>query len=146
MTRLERCELAVELGYTYDPVSGKIFGPRGNEITGKQKEYIVFVLECKYNLLGHIFAWYCMYGEVVDKIDHKDRVRYNNCITNLRSVTHSENLQNNNAKGCYQVKRTGKWVAQIKHNKKYTYLGYFDTEQEARQAYLEAKEKYHITS
>ena len=37
-----------------------------------------------------------------------------------------------------------KWCAQIKINKKKKHIGYFDNEEDARNAYLEAKAKYHV--
>ena len=37
-----------------------------------------------------------------------------------------------------------KWRASIRINTKPIHIGYFDTEEEAHQAYLQAKEKYHI--
>jgi hypothetical protein len=49
---------------------------------------------------------------------------------------------NTNAKG--YTKRKNKWIAQIKLDYKNIYLGSYNTEEEARQAYLLAKEKYHI--
>jgi hypothetical protein len=79
-------------------------------------------------------------------IDHIDRNPLNNNICNLRMATRSENMQNRNAKGCSFNKRANKWLARIIINKKYIHLGYFDTESEARAAYLEAKKIHHPTS
>ena len=53
-------------------------------------------------------------------------------------------LDRTRAKGYYWDKATNKWLAQIAFNKKDMNLGRYTTEQEARQAYLNAKEKYHI--
>lgn len=77
------------------------------------------------------------------EVDHIDRCRANNNLDNLRMVTRSENQQNNNAKGYTWYKRTQKWRAQIKINGKLIHIGYYDTEEEAREAYLLGKEKYH---
>jgi hypothetical protein len=79
-----------------------------------------------------------------NQVDHIDNCRTNNNIENLRIVNNSENQQNRpSAKGYSWIKRDNKYRAQIKVNKKYHYLGLYDTEEEARDAYLNAKPKYH---
>lgn len=78
------------------------------------------------------------------QIDHIDRNRSNNYLSNLRVVTHQQNLFNTKAKGYRWIKNDQKYEAQIKINGKQQYLGRYDTEQEARAAYLEAKKIYHI--
>jgi len=82
----------------------------------------------------------------VDKqVDHVDGQRLNNSLTNLRIVTHQQNQWNRTtAKGYYWNKQHTKWRAQIKVNKNQIYLGSFNTEQEAREAYLNAKNIHHI--
>ena len=79
-----------------------------------------------------------------NSIDHIDRNPLHNNIENLRVVTHSQNQWNQNAKGYCFCKATGKYQAQIKVDGKKKHLGYFVSEDDARNAYLIAKEKYHI--
>jgi hypothetical protein len=80
-----------------------------------------------------------------NQIDHFDNDRTNNNIENLRIVTHSENQQNTIAtKGYSWNKKAKKYYAQIRVNKKSYHLGSYDTAEEARDAYLIAKKKYHI--
>ena len=90
---------------------------------------------------------YCFLGLDIDdttqQIDHIDRNRINNHINNLRIVTPQQNCFNRNAKG-YYLDKHNKYVAQIKLNRKIKHLGYYDTEEEAHNAYLEAKKIYHI--
>jgi hypothetical protein len=76
------------------------------------------------------------------QIDHINRDKLDNSIENLRVVTHQENQFNRDFKG-YGFYR-GKWRARIGIDGKRISLGYYDTEEEAREAYLEAKKKYHI--
>jgi hypothetical protein len=85
-------------------------------------------------------------GEIADGlyVDHIDRVKSNNNIENLRLVTNQENQWNSNAKGYTFNKSRNKFMATIMANGKQTYLGRFDSEKEARAAYLEAKERLHI--
>ena len=80
-----------------------------------------------------------------NQIDHFNNDKTNNNIENLRIVNSSENAQNRiTTKGYYWNKRDEKYYAQIQVNYKLHYLGVYDTEKEAREAYLIAKNKYHI--
>ena len=148
MTREERCKLAIERGYTYDAETGLIYSRFKNNITSKyQNGYIQIkiVLNKKiHQITGHQFAWYYVNKECVEQLDHINGVRDDNRICNLRSVTNQQNQWNQlNAKGYCWQKNAKKWKSQIKINKKVIYLGLFNTEQEARNAYLAAKEIYH---
>jgi hypothetical protein len=147
MTRLEKCELLKSKGYTYDKESGKIFGVRGKEINNLRNDgyiQICFKKNGSNSLLGHHFAWYMTYGNVdFERLDHENRIKNDNRISNLRILTHSENISNNDAKGYSWVKSRNKWFARIYIDGKSIHLGYFNTEEQARQAYLSAKLKYH---
>jgi len=78
-------------------------------------------------------------------VDHINGDKLNNHISNLRMVTHQQNHFNRTkAKGYYWHKHSKKWMAKITVNYKDKYLGSFDTEQEAREAYLSAKKILHI--
>ena len=76
-----------------------------------------------------------------NSIDHIDRDKLNNNIDNLRVVTHSQNHWNTNAKG--YSRHRGKYKGQIVVDGEQKYLGVFETEDEARQAYLNAKAIHH---
>ena len=76
------------------------------------------------------------------QIDHIDRNKQNNHLKNLRIVSNQQNQWNKNIKG-YSLFQ-GKYKVEIKLNNKRFYLGRYDTEDEARQAYLDAKALYHI--
>ena len=77
-------------------------------------------------------------------IDHIDGVRTNNHISNLRNITQHENSFNRICKGYSFHKPMGKYVAKIKLNGKDIHIGYYDSEDEAHQAYLNKKEELHI--
>jgi rRNA processing protein Gar1 len=148
MTREEKIKLAIEKGFTYDEVNGKVYGIKGKEIIGKTTSgYIVIKVRDDdnktYFIRGHQFAYYYKYNKIVDCIDHKDGNKLNNKIDNLREVTRQQNQHNRpTAKGYIKIKE--KFKSQIKINNKTIYLGMFNTEEEARKAYLEAKQKYHL--
>jgi uracil phosphoribosyltransferase len=75
-----------------------------------------------------------------DQIDHIDGNRDNNCWSNLREASNAENSKNRpTAKGyTYNAKRK-MYAAQIMRGGKGYHLGWFKTADEARQAYLGAR-------
>ena len=95
--------------------------------------------------LHHRIIGYAFLGLDIDNvytcIDHIDRNRKNNNWLNLRIVTKQQNTFNRNAKG-YWKNRNG-YEAKICFEGKRIYLGYYKKEEDARQAYLDAKKIYH---
>lgn len=101
---------------------------------------------------GHQLAWFMSYGVWAKEIDHRNGVRSDNSIDNLRDASHSENQQNiggarkHNKCGLLGAsfnKRVGRYHSQIQVDKKKIHLGFFDTAQLAHEAYLSAKAKLH---
>jgi hypothetical protein len=150
MTREEKCVLAIEKGYTYDELTGKIYGVRDNkEITSKNNNgylYIQISINSKrFILLAHHFSWYIVNNQIVEQIDHIDGNRENNKINNLRAVTNQQNSFNRkHIKGCSYHKRDKIWQSGIGINGKRIHLGTYNTEEEAHRSYLDAKKKYHL--
>jgi hypothetical protein len=146
MTSIEKCEYLKNKGYTYNPETGDVFSHRGKLINGKSSGYITLGFKLSnytHTTPSHQFAFYMTYGFIPKYIDHINRNRADNRIINLREVTNQENCFNQKAKGYYWSKKHKKWRGQIVLNGKKAHLGLFDTEEEARQAYLQAKEIYH---
>lgn len=83
------------------------------------------------------------------EVDHLDRDKLNNLISNLQPKTHSQNMLNiglysNNSEvvGVSWAEREEKWRARITiENKEYS-LGYFDSKDDAIKARLQAETKY----
>jgi hypothetical protein len=150
MTREEKCKLITERGYTYNPETGDIYNRYGKISNATHIQgYVTIVTKINkknITLLGHHFAWYCVYGNCdIEQIDHINGFTGDNRICNLRNVTHQQNhLNRTTAKGYYWNKRANKWHSQITLNNKSIHLGFYITEEEAREAYLNAKEKHHI--
>lgn len=142
--------MAKEKGYIYDATSGNVYGLRdkNNPILNKSKGgYLrlgVYHEKKIYTLKQHQFAWFCIHNEVVDCIDHINGNKTDNRIENLRSVSYQQNQFNKKVKGYSYNKKSNKWIAAIAIDRKDIYLGGFDTEEEAREAYLAAKKIYHI--
>jgi len=78
------------------------------------------------------------------EVDHINGVKHDNRLENLRLVTHQQNQHNlTKAKGFYWHKNHGKWGAKICLNGQQIHLGYFNTPDEAHNAYTNAKLIYH---
>ena len=147
MTELERYNLLKERGWTYDPLTGDIISHKKKIIKNQKDGYIRFQFKVEgkvYNIYGHRFVWWLYYGELPDVIDHINKIKTDNTIKNLRSVDTQRNCFNKTCKGYYYNKASKKYHAQICFNYTDIYLGLYETEQEARQAYLDAKQIYHI--
>ena len=77
------------------------------------------------------------------QIDHINGNKTDNRIENLRKATVSQNQYNKISEGFYFEKRMNKYRPVIITEHRKHSLGYFDTEEQAREAYLRAKEKLH---
>ena len=149
MTREEKCKLAIERGYTYDPETGLVYNKNkeiGFKTNSGYKKLGLRVGEKVYILSLHQFAWYFTHKECVEEIDHINNIKTDNRICNLRAVTKQQNQWNRpTAKGYYKstYKESVYYHAYIYLNSKRIIIGSFNSEQEARSAYLAAKEIYH---
>lgn len=138
----------------YDPATGKFWwkdepgcistnGYRYIRVKGKMR-------------LAHRMAWTIYYGEEPDgMVDHINGDRLDNRIENLRIADYSQNSANarrhsrntSGFKGASKVLKkgrwTGRWQASITVRNKQMNLGYFDTAEQAHEAYLDAARKHH---
>jgi len=79
------------------------------------------------------------------EIDHIHHNTLDNRKSELRIVTCQENHFNyKEPQGYSWDKNRNKWLAQIRIDNKNIFLGRYSNEQDARDAYLKAKEIYHI--
>ncbi len=143
----------------YDPVTGlfthKVDGHKrtAGEVTGRldNKGYVRIRL-MGYEFKAHRLAWLLTYGVWPQaEIDHINGCPSDNRIVNLRDVSVAVNGWNrkgamrNNKAGLLGVSTIGnKFHAQIKAKGVHHFLGAFDTPEEARAAYLAAKEELHV--
>ena len=116
--------------------------------TGYQRTYIF-----KNRFLVHRIIWAMKHGAWPDgMIDHINGNKSDNRIENLRLATKSQNNVNNpkpqknnklGVRGVSFHKGTGKFIAQLRKDKKRINLGYFNTIEEASKAYIAASQQYH---
>jgi len=95
----------------------------------------------------HRLIWLMEYDEWPEaEIDHINCTKTDNRLENLRLATKSQNLANtpkrdgatSRYKGVCWKKSNNCWTAQISHDGKCHWLGHFQTEEEAHQAYCDA--------
>lgn len=150
MTEIEKVKLVKQRGVTYNPESGDVIGVGGLPVKSKHRNgYLVVSVRSNgksYYLLAHRVAWFLYYGELPKNfIDHVDGNKTNNKIENLRDVTHLQNIHNiHGFKGYSWNEKLKKYGANITVNGKKYRLGHYKTEQEAHEAYLKGKQKYHL--
>ena len=140
---------------SYDPDTGNIFWKispnlgytKAGDIAGTidNKGYRVISVGYK-RYKAHRLAWYLYYGEwPKNQIDHIDRNKLNNCISNLRDVTQEINQSNScvrkdstsGYRGISWNKTRKKWQARIQINGKRKELGFFDDINKAIERRLE---------
>jgi hypothetical protein len=93
---------------------------------------------------AHRLIMIAFVGKSDQEVDHINRIKTDNRFENLRYCTRRENNLNmdrvDNAKGYYL--NNNKWQSQISIKGKQKYLGRFEKEEDAHQAFLEACAKY----
>lgn len=138
---------------TYDPETGIIYWKSGKgreQGCLKPSGYIRITIQGR-DYLQHRVAWALFYNKWPEGIiDHKDRVRSNNRISNLCDTTQFYNSQNQGLnksntsgyKGVSKNKRTGKFEQYKYFKYKKIYLGSFDSLEEAIAARAEQDTLY----
>lgn len=141
----------------YDPETGHLFW-----LVRKQRRDVtqpagclnhdgyrkVGVLDVK--IQAHRLAWLLYYKQWPSMIiDHINGEKDDNRIVNLREVTRRQNQQNKNIvkkgrnlAGAYYRKSKNKYESRIIIDGQYKWLGIYDNEIDAHNAYLEAIKKY----
>ena len=151
MAEIIKSNLYYDSGKVYNRVTRDFQNLKG-ERTGSRhgKGYrTIGINNCRF--LEHRVVWLLCKGEwPLDQIDHKNRIRDDNRIENLRIASQRQNSMNssiskNNKSGKTGVtwhKHTNKWRVRIRVDGQSIYLGLFKYKQDAINARKEAEKKY----
>lgn len=137
---------------SYNEATGEFINLNSDAIAGNLNGngYVYIKISGK-SYRAHRLAWLYVNGSLPSNpIDHINGIRHDNRIANLRECTNAENSHNqrrpqgtNPYIGVSFHKRSGLWQASIKKDKKQMHLGYFKNPEDARDAYIRAKQLLH---
>jgi len=121
-------------------MAGCIHGSGYKVVTIKSKTYKL-----------HRIIWIMLFGEIPKGfyLDHINGNKIDNRLENLRLATNNQNQQNRPApknsssgyRGVTWHKVANKWMARICHEKKRMTIGFFDTAEDAYEAYKQEAKK-----
>ena len=132
-------------------VGSKAGSVKTKPLTGEQYVQVRFKGK-SYYIHRLIWAWHGYSLEPNQEIDHIDGNSLNNRIENLRPTSRKQNSENRKGanknsksgeKGVCRHKKARKWKAQIQHNGKIIYLGYYENIDDAIASRIAAEKKYY---
>lgn len=142
----------------YDPETGVFTWAEGTIKAGRiagsrnAQGYLTICILGK-NRYCHRLAWMYVYGEwPIDQIDHKNRIRDDNRIDNLRLATNAQNSANKDApsnntsgvKGVHWHSTAGKWQASLSVGGRRIYLGLHDDIEAAASTRAAAEDTFRL--
>lgn len=146
----------------YDPATGlftrkvAVSRMKAGTIAGMKHKghgYVVIKIDNK-SYLAHRLAWLYTYGEWPsgEVMDHKNLIRHDNRLENIRVATASQNAHNKSVTRACKAGFKGvsyrarwpyrPWIANISVGSKVIYLGAYATALEANEAYRQAAIRY----
>lgn len=141
--------------FEYDPLTGIVSWKIDINSRARKGQEVGTLLDTGYRQIRyqgktwktHVLAWFLHHGVWPKELDHKNHVRDDNRLDNLREVTRSQNNHNctkPNKTGFKGVQTTkhGRFQAMIRIKGKKKYLGTFDTPELAHERYLQESERY----
>lgn len=139
--------------FCYDPITGIVqrIKSEGKAIAGQIYTNTHLTID-GYQVRTNRLAWALHNGcwpPIGYWVDHKNGVKSDNTIINLRLATPTQNQQNKAGYGQYakgvtwRDRKERPWQAKIRVNGDRLHLGSFETEEEASEAYQQAALKYH---
>ncbi len=150
----KRLDLPLGQQMDYDPIDGRFtrlisrpHSPAGSLADTKLDTYGYRMVRVGgKGYLAHRLAWFMFHGEWPSgDIDHINRDRTDNRLSNLRLATRQQNLRNARLSSLNSCGSKGVhlyqgryWSAAIWNDGKKKHLGYFDTQELAAEAYRQA--------
>ena len=145
----------LQKAFYYDPITGILINrTTGNIQNCLDSRGIYIVVSYKNeNWQSHRICYYL--GNKKDpgflQVDHKDRVKTNNKLNNLRLKTNGDQQRNTKLRSCNKSgvrgvcwdKKSGKWIAYITVKKQKMKLYYGDSYDDATEARKKAEKKYY---
>lgn len=124
---------------------------RGKQAGTKHVDGRIYIGVGGKRYLAHRLAWMYVNRSFPNEcVDHINGDNSDNRICNLREASHAQNMQNHrkarsdsNSKLIGAMPHQGKWRSDIVLHGRKTYLGVFDTKEDAHEAYVNAKRKLH---
>jgi hypothetical protein len=122
----------------------------GDTVGSTRKDGYVTIGIDKKKYLAHRLIWLYVYGKYPDNlIDHKDGNKSNNRLDNLRDCTNLQNLQSKRLhplntsgyRGVTYFESIDRWRARICYDYKMLELGFFETPEQASDAYEDYAKK-----
>ena len=128
----------------YDPTTGLITRKTTGKVAGHKRKDGYIQLRYKGKMsLAHRVIWTVFKEDPGDQfIDHIDGDRANNRLDNLRLADTCENCHNRRTSQGVWQKPNGRWRAAITCRGQRINLGTFATRDEARAAYIAAREQH----
>lgn len=132
------CRDEVLKAFRYEELTGRLIrmtGPhKGKQAGTVSPDGYVMVMFNGRRVLAHRIIWMMLHGEEPYEIDHIDRNRSNNALSNLRACYANENQRNasapktnkSGAAGVLWHKRQRKWMAFARMGGPPVHLGYFN--------------------
>lgn len=128
-------------------------GRRKDLVAGSQNYgwYRQITIDCVSHM-EHRLAWFYVHGVMPEyEIDHRNTIKHDNRIDNLRPVTFAENNQNvpltkrnkSGVKCVHWNTHSKKWIGHIQANGKRHHIGGFDSIEEAAAAVDAARIRLH---
>jgi hypothetical protein len=112
----------------------------------KPNGYVYVSIDYEY-FLAHRVIWKMIFNQEPDEIDHRNGIRHDNRLENLRPATKTLNRANSARKGKMlrgvSLLPSGRYSASISIAHKTTHLGVFDSEQAAHAAFVWAARNLH---
>lgn len=128
-------------GFTYDPETGTVYNPKDKEVVATKNGYVYFFANIEIDGETHLvqtyvhrYGYWYVTGEIPIAIDHINRDRSDNRLSNIRSANYKLNANNRSMVRGFIVNHKVSGTSYIAHSfkgGKREILGHFSDPSEA---------------